>query len=144
MNTNTLDVATSIDELKSHIDPPLHPQQVQWQVIAHHKDETRLPGGRYSLVALLDYTPSQIEQLKQISGIAVPKHGLFVHRNTVQLWWPQSIQDALITVDDETSKFEVQGYNAEPFLLAGAGWKPGYWIHVEETSQILLLLGMTN
>ena len=70
---NTLDVATSIAELKSHIDPPLQPHQVQWQVIAHHIDETPLPGGRYSLVALLDYTPSEIEHLKQLSGVV--NHG---------------------------------------------------------------------
>ena len=141
---NTRDASTRQTELQAHIQFPLEPQQVQWQVIAHHIDETRLPGGRYSLVALLDYTPSEIEHLKQLSGVVVRKRGLFIGKKDVQSWWPQSIQDALVPVNDSTLQFQGQGYNAEPFLLAGAGWPGGYWIHVEDTSQVLLLLGRTN
>ena len=45
---NTRDASTRQTELQAHIQLPLQPQQVQWQVIAHHKDETRLPGGRFN------------------------------------------------------------------------------------------------
>ncbi len=143
-STPTLEILDDIALLNTQITLPLEPQHARWQVLTTKiPGRTPLPGGEYSaLIAVLDFTPAQLEQLKTLSGPLNSPYGLSTHALNIQPWLPQEIQAATApsTIDPEFVTIDLPGYSAEPFVAPTTGWRPSFWVQVGESSQIWLVL----
>ena len=141
------EVFTDIAKLEARINVPIQPHAVQWQVIVF-SEVSRInvpPGGAYSLVAVLEYTPEELQHLKTLSGTQPRAQSGSIAQRSLQPWLPDPIHAAVSPAADERMlQLHLPAYAADAFVQPGMGWQPGFWTPLEQSSQVLLVMWNMN
>lgn len=111
---NKNDIETDIDELAKNINLPVRPSEAIWKKTKKDNEQGRIPGPNdYYLIAVLKYSDSEIEDLKEKTG--QNKEEFTRGIDELQDWFPEEVKKLAKDIDGE-NLLPIEKYDAGAFV----------------------------